>query len=196
MNYTTSKAVYNLQVRLAKKITALLCFFMVPIIAEGYKCNEVPELKWASGSITFMVNECFQTMNRASIQNWGAPVHPFLGMNQCSCVTDKLRRKFKCQEEYAKFVEDTGGGRDLITEFSKSCILDGAMGEDAKKAFIDAGKKNPDNSTEGGIIIKEEPKVETKPLEPKVDKPLPEIQDPVEESKTTKKMSWDDLINK
>ena len=192
MNYTTSKAAYNLQVRLARKITALLCFFMVPIVIEGtshkYECNEVPDLKWASGSITYMVNECFQSMNRASIQNWGAPVHPFLGMNQCSCVTDKIRRKFKCQEEYAKYVADTGGGKEFITELSKSCILDGAMGDEAKKAFIEADTKNPDNSTDGGIII--EPKVETKPSEPKV-----EIKQP-EDAKTTKKMSWDDLINK
>ena len=64
MNYTTGKTTHNLQVKLAKKITALLCFFMVPIIAEGTKCKEVPDLKWASGSIGFMVNECFQSMNK------------------------------------------------------------------------------------------------------------------------------------
>ena len=60
------------------------------------------------------------------------------------------------------------------------------MGEDAKQAFINADKKNPDNSTEGGIII--EPKVEPKPPEPEV-----KIKEP-EDAKTTKKMSWDDLI--
>jgi len=167
MNYTTGKTTYNLQVRLAKKITALLCFFMVPIIAEGTKCKEVPDLKWASGSIGFMVNECFQSMNKISIQNWGAPVHPFLGMNQCSCVTDKIRRKFKCQEEYAKFVDDTGGGRILIEELSKSCILEGAMGEEAKKALME------ENNSESKVEIKEP-----------------------EETKTTEKMSWDELINK
>lgn len=188
MNYTTGKTTYNLQVKLAKKITALLCFFMVPIIAEGTECKEVPDLKWGSGPISYMVNECFQSLNKISIQSLGVPMNPFLGMNQCSCVTDKIRRKFKCQEEYAKFVNDTGGGRTLIDELSKSCILEGAMGEEAKKAIIEAVTKNPNNSTDGGIII--EPKVETKPSEPKV-----EIKEP-EDTKTTKKMSWDDLINK
>jgi hypothetical protein len=125
----------------SKIILTLALFYFVPLPINGHdekKCPLTKELGgWASGPIAFMVNNCYNTMNRVSIQNWGRPIIPFLGLNQCACVVDKTRRRFPCQEHYSEFVA-LGTSEEQVKEWSKECILEGAMGEEAKQAFIQA----------------------------------------------------------
>ena len=145
---------------------------------------------WGSGPITHMVNECYNTMNRVSVQQWGAPIHPFLGVNQCACVTDKIRKQYACQEQYQDVV-NLGQSTSIVKKFSRECILEGAMGDPAREAFIQAEKemeeaekqKSTDNTTE---------KKEEKPQEPKVEIKEPEDakkEAPVDDGPKT----WNDL---
>tara|TARA_B100000959_G_C14479205_1_gene418477 strand:- start:169 stop:495 length:327 start_codon:yes stop_codon:yes gene_type:complete len=106
-----------------------------------------------------------------SIQNFGAPIIPVYGINQCVCLTDKIRREFECVEEYMNLVAKDVVA-EVLGEFSKQCILEGAMGEEARKAYIGATKETPPNET---VKPKEDLKKDTSGKNPK---------------------TWDDIINK
>ena len=176
----TNKESYNLQVKVARWITALLCFLMVPILADGKDKKCQYPLNWSSGPVTFMVNECFKAMNKQSITSWGAPIQPFLGMNHCSCVTDAIRTDYPCQEDYSKFTLE-GTSDVYIAELSKKCILNGSMGDEVKKAYINLGGDNATTSDNKSNNIEIPMKVEKSPppVEPTKDQP-----------------TWGDLINK
>ncbi len=176
----TNKERYNLQVKVARWITALLCFLMVPILADGKDKKCLHTLNWSSGPVTFMVNECFQAMNKQSIMNWGAPIQPFLGMNHCSCVTDAIRTDYPCQEDYSSYVLE-GTSDVYVAELSKKCILNGSMGDKVRKAYIDLGGDNATTSDNKSNNIEIPMKVEKSPppVEPTKDQP-----------------TWGDLINK
>ena len=74
-----------------------------------------------------------------------------------------------------------GTAAEILGEYSKQCILEGAMGDEARKAYIGG----MDNST------KETPPIEEVPApkndEVKNDQPKKENKNPI---------TWDDLINK
>ena len=161
--------------KISKIILILVLFYLVPIHTQGEdvkECDAKVLCGWASGPVTYMVNECFQAMNRASLKNWGAPIQPFLGMNQCSCVTDKIRKKYPCQEDYNKFAtKSPGSSALLIQKMSVQCIKDGAMGEEARRAYLDGVRElEKEESEKDTPIIKqpsteEEAKEEAAPLE-------------------------------
>ena len=98
---------------------------------------------------------------------FGAPIIPIFGINQCVCIADKIRKDFECMEDYMDKVLD-GTSQGILGEFSKQCIIEGAMGEAARKAYLG----ETDNKT---IEEKEELKKDTSNKKP---------------------ITWDDLINK
>ena len=163
--------------RLSKIILTLVLLYLVPIQAQGEDAKECMVKDkalggWASAPITYMVNECFQAMNRASLQNWGLPIQPFLGMAQCSCVTDKIRQKYTCQEDYNDFaLKSPPSSALLIQKISVECVLEGAMGEEAKQAYLkgleEIEKAESDNKTEEPVI-KEPPSDDAKPASPSI----------------------------
>lgn len=139
---------------------------------------------WGSGPITHMVNECYNTMNSVSMRNWGAPIHPFLGLNQCACVTDKIRKQYPCQEQYQDVV-NLGQSTALVKRFSRECILEGAMGDPAREAFIQAEEEEKQKSTDNATE-----KEEVKPQEPEIKEP----EDAKKEAPIDNKpKSWKDL---
>ena len=88
-----------------------------------------------------MVTACFQHLNLNSIQMFGLPIIPIHGLNQCACITTKIRINFECAEDYTVLVEADQAG-PVLGEYSKQCILEGAMGEAARKAYIGASTDN------------------------------------------------------
>ena len=98
---------------------------------------------------------------------FGAPIIPIFGINQCVCIADKIRRDHECLEDYMVKVLD-GTSPEILGEYSKECIVEGAMGEEARKAYLGG----IDNKT---IEKKEELKKDTSNKKP---------------------ITWDDLINK
>jgi len=174
--------------KISKIILTLMLFYLVPIPAHGKECETKDLGGWASGPITYMVNECFQAMNRASLQNWGLPIQPFLGMNQCSCVTDKIRKKYTCQEDYNKFAtKSPGSSALLIQKISVQCVLDGAMGEEAKQAYLkgleEIEKAESDNKTDE--TIKDTPTIKQPPAEEEEANPASPLKTP----------TWKELSN-
>ena len=169
--------------KISKILLTLVLFYLVPIQLHGKECQAKHVGGWASGPITFMVNECFQAMNRASMQNWGAPIQPFLGMNQCSCVTDKIRQKYACQEDYNDFATTSPSSSALlIQKMSVQCVLDGSMGEDAKQAYLN-GRKAQEKSDNKTKTLPEETIIKEPP------------EDAKEESAPKEQPTWKELSN-
>ena len=122
--------------RVSKTILVLVLFYLVPIHAHGAnKCES--KLKYKTLAIHTMVYQCFQHLNANSIQMFGAPMIPMLGFSQCSCITDKIRTNYECTEDYMKTVE-TGTAGEILGEYSKECIIEGAMGDGARDAYLNA----------------------------------------------------------
>ena len=142
-------------------------------ILESKKCKS--KLKYTTGDLHNMVQQCFNHLNMNSIQMFGAPIIPVFGINQCVCITDKIRKDFECVEDYMIHVEQGTAG-EILGKYSIQCILEGAMGEAARKAFLGA---SPDNAT----------KKDTYP---------PAIKEDSKKEKTSNKkpVTWGDLINK
>ncbi len=137
----------------------------MPIAIQSKECLSI--LKYETSGIYNMVTACFQHLNMTSIQTFGAPIIPIHGLNQCACITTKIRLQFECAEDYMVVVENGTAG-DILGEYSKQCIVEGAMGEAARKAYLGA----TDNKT---IEEKEELKKDISNKKP---------------------ITWDDLINK
>ena len=148
-------------------------------ILEGKKCKS--KLNYVTADLHNMVQSCFQHLNMNSIQMFGAPIIPIFGINQCVCIADKVRKDFECVEDYMKHVED-GTANEILGEYSVQCILEGAMGEAARKAFLGETDNATKNTYPPAIEEKEEPKIE------------PEIFE--KDTNSKKPITWDDLINK
>ena len=142
-------------------------------ILEGKKCES--NLNYGTGNLHNMVQSCFQHLNMNSIRMFGAPILTIFGVNQCICIADKIRKDYKCVEDYMKHVDD-GTASEILREYSKQCILEGAMGEAARKAFIGASTDNKTKDTNPPAI---EEKEELK-----------------KDTTSKKSITWDDLINK
>ena len=167
------------------KLTIMLALILVPTIANTQTlCSQVvaertqptqilgdktceDNLKYPTAALHNMVQSCFQHLNMNSIQMFGAPIIPIFGINQCVCIADKIRRGHECLEDYMVKVLD-GTSPEILGEYSKECIVEGAMGEEARKAYLGG----IDNKT---IEKKEELKKDTSNKKP---------------------ITWDDLINK
>lgn len=144
----------------------VLALLLVPTAIQSKTCES--KLKYATSSLYNMVTQCFQHLNMNSVRMFGFPMIPVHGLNQCACITDKIRLDNECAEDYITAVE-SGNSGNLMLEYNKQCILEGAMGEAARKAYIGA-------STDNKTIEKEEKfKKNTGNKNP---------------------VTWDDLINK
>ena len=162
------------QTQYVKKLVIALALLLVPTAVNSKTCED--KLGYPTAAVYNLVQSCFQYLNMNSIQNFGAPIIPVLGINQCVCITDKIRRKIKCVEEYMDLVvKDVVA--EMLGEFSKQCILEGAMGEEARKAYIGATKE---------LEQKETPPNET--VKPK--------EDLKKDTSGKKPKTWDDIINK
>ena len=160
------------------RLVIALALLLVPTAVNSKTCED--KLGYPTAAVYNLVQSCFQYLNMNSIQNFGAPIIPVLGINQCVCITDKIRRKIKCVEEYMDLVvKDVVA--EMLGEFSKQCILEGAMGDEARKAYIGG----MDNSTKKIPLLEEVPT--PKNDEVKNDQPKKENKNPI---------TWDDLINK
>ena len=162
------------------KLTIGLVFLLMLTIANANTIvdtkKDQPELKWLSSGIYGFISECYQYLNISSLQNFGAPIIPFLGLSQCSCVLDKIRLRFEYATEYMKEVT-AGKSGEIISKHAVECIIDGAMGEDAKNAYLKTKEKNS---------------------KPNLEKPLPIEGDTNTNKKdtTTDPITWDELIKK
>jgi hypothetical protein len=147
-------------------LTIGLALLLVPTTIQSKEC--LSPLKYDTSAIYNMVTACFQHLNMNSLKMFGLPIIAVHGLNQCACITTKIRINFECAEDYMMNVtEDVAG--PILGEYSKQCILEGAMGEAARKAYIGA-------STDNKTIEKEEKfKKNTGNKNP---------------------VTWDDLINK
>ena len=152
--------------RLNRLIIAL-ALLLVPTAIHSKTCED--KLKYPTAALHNLVQSCFQHLNMNSIQMFGSPIIPIFGINQCICITDKIRREFECVEEYMHLVVKDVVSK-VLGEFSIQCILEGAMGDEARKAYIGG----MDNSTK-----------ETPPKE--------EFK---KDTSNQKPITWDDLINK
>ena len=137
----------------------MLALILVPTIANAQTfCSQISteriqpiqiltsktcedKLKYPTSAIYDMVQQCFNHLNMNSIQMFGAPIIPIFGINQCVCITNKIRLNYECMEDYMINVTDGTAG-EILGEFSKQCILEGAMGEAARKAYIGASTDN------------------------------------------------------
>ena len=180
------------------KLAIMLALLLVPTIATTQSaCSQIVaeriqptqilkdktcqhKLKYSTADIYNMVSQCFDHLNLNSIQMFGAPIIPIFGVNQCVCITEKIRKEYECTEDYMAHVI-AGTAAEILGEYSKQCILEGAMGDEARKAYIGG----LDNST------KKTPPIEKVPTpkkdEVKNDQPKKENKNPI---------TWDDLINK
>ena len=159
------------QTQYVKKLVIALALLIVPTAVNSYEKTCEDKLGYPTAAVHNLIQSCFQHLNMNSIQNFGAPIIPVYGINQCVCLTDKIRREFECVEEYMNLVvKDVVA--EVLGEFSKQCILEGAMGEEARKAYIGATKETPPNET---VKPKEDLKKDTSGKNPK---------------------TWDDIINK
>ncbi len=118
---------------LNKILLYLIIIFLIPFISVA----ESP--KWKSASIFFMMQECYNTINNAVIKKFGTPVIPYIGINQCSCMNDKIRINYPLESEYRKLTVKQI--ENLIMKYTGDCIVEGAMGPDAKRAY-EEGQKN------------------------------------------------------
>ena len=158
------------------KLTVALVLLLVPtsIYSHDEPCKpplgitRTSPLDYPTANVYNMITQCFQTLNANSIQMFGAPMIPHLGINQCVCITEKVRVKYGCIEEYMTLVQ-TGQAGEVLGEYSKECILDGAMGEAARQAYLDgvAEAEKSDNKTESTPTPKTENKNEGKSSTPK-----------------------------
>ena len=126
------------RLRLSKLLIAL-ALLLVPTAIQSKEC--LSTLKYETSSIYNMVTACFQHLNLNSIQMFGLPIIPIHGLNQCACITTKIRINFECAEDYTVLVEADQAG-PVLGEYSKQCMLEGAMGEAARKAYIGASTDN------------------------------------------------------
>ena len=117
----------------------IISLFVLLVTGSTTFASEKP--KWSSQTIYMMMTQCYQIMNQSFIVNFGVPVIPQLGLNQCACVNDKIHMKFDTENIYAMTPPDQI--TKTINGFSEECILEGAMGEEARKALFDA-LQNPD----------------------------------------------------
>ncbi len=175
------------------KLTIMLALILVPTIANTQTlCSQVvaertqptqilgdktceDNLKYPTAALHNMVQSCFQHLNMNSIQMFGAPIIPIFGINQCVCIADKIRRGHECLEDYMILVaNDTAS--ELLGKYSIECILEGAMGEAARKAYLGASTDNATKKDTYPPAIKDEPKKE--------------------KTSNKKPVTWDDLINK
>ena len=158
------------------KLTIMLALLLVPTIITGKECPH--KLKYNTAHVYNMVLQCFNHLNLNSLRMFNAPIVPHLGINQCVCITEKIRLKFECFEEYMEYVNTDPTGK-LLGDLSIACIKEGAMGPDAMKAIT--GAEESDNSTKT-----EEPKYDT-PNDASTKRPKKENKNSI---------TWDDLINK
>ena len=148
-------------------------FLLVPTIIESKTCES--DLKYETAALHNMVQSCFNHLNMNSINMFGAPIIPIFGINQCVCIADKIRRGHECVEDYMILVaNDTAS--ELLGKYSIECILEGAMGEAARKAYVGA---STDNATKDTYPSATEKKEELK-----------------KDTSSKKPITWDDLINK
>ena len=160
------------------KLTIAVALLLVPTVVSGKECPH--KLKYATAHVYNMVLQCFNHLNLNSLRMFNAPIVPHLGINQCVCITEKIRLQFECFEDYMIHVNTDPTGA-LLGQYSGECIKEGGMGPESKRAYEGA---LPDNST----------KVEPK-SEPKYDTPNDtSTKEPKKEKKIS--VSWDDLINK
>ena len=157
--------------RLSKLLIAL-ALLLVPTAIQSKEC--LSTLKYETSAIYNMVTACFQHLNMNSMQMFGLPIIPIHGLNQCACISTKIRLNFECAEDYMVLVNADQAG-PVLGEYSKQCIVEGAMGESARKAYLGA----TDNAT----------KKDTYP---------PAIKEETKKEKTSNKkpVTWGDLINK
>jgi hypothetical protein len=149
-----------------------LALLLVPTAVNSKTCES--DLKYETAALHNMVQSCFNHLNMNSIQMFGAPIIPIFGINQCVCIADKIRRGHECVEDYMILVaNDTAS--ELLGKYSIECILEGAMGEAARKAYIG----ETDNAT--------------KDTYPPATKEKEELK---KDTNSKKPITWDDLINK
>ena len=164
------------------KLTVALALLLVPTTINSHESckpslgsgiTRTSPLDFPTANVYNMVAQCFQQLNANSMQMFGAPMIPHLGINQCVCITEKVRVKYGCIEEYMTLVQ-TGQAGEVLGEYSKECILDGAMGEAARQAYLDgvAEAEKSDNKTESTPTPKTENKNEGKSSTPKDGKKL------------------------
>ena len=162
------------------KLTVALALLLVPtsIYSHDEPCKpplgitRTSPLDYPTANVYNMITQCFQTLNANSIQMFGAPMIPHLGINQCVCITEKVRVKYKCVEDYMMLVQ-RGGAGEVLGEYSKQCILDGAMGEAARQAYLEgvAEDEKSDNKTESTPTPKSKKENEGKSKVPTGKKP-------------------------
>ena len=159
------------------KLTIALALLLVPTTINSHESckpslgsgiTRTSPLDFPTANVYNMVAQCFQQLNANSMQMFGAPMIPHLGINQCVCITEKVRVKYGCIEEYMTLVQ-TGQAGEVLGEYSKECILEGAMGEAARQAYLDgvAEAEKSDNKTESTPTPKTENKNEGKSSTPK-----------------------------
>jgi len=163
--------------RLSKLVIAL-ALLLVPTAIQSKEC--LSTLKYETSAIYNMVTACFQHLNMNSMQMFGLPIIPIHGLNQCACISTKIRLNFECAEDYMVLV-NADQAAPVLGEYSKQCIIEGAMGEAARKAYLKADTEEArkafaeaDNKTQETTPPKKE-KISTSNKKP---------------------LTWDDLINK
>ena len=117
----------------------MLALILVPTAIQSKEC--LSTLKYETSAIYNMVTACFQHLNMNSMQMFGLPIIPIHGLNQCACISTKIRLNFECAEDYMVLV-NADQAAPVLGEYSKQCILEGAMGEAARKAYIGASTDN------------------------------------------------------
>ena len=162
------------------KLTIMLALLLVPTIITGKECPH--KLKYNTAHVYNMVLQCFNHLNLNSLRMFNAPIVPHLGIIQCVCITEKIRLKFECFEEYMEYVNTDPTGK-LLGDLSIACIKEGAMGPDAMKAIT--GAEESDNATQSEQEPKYEEPNDASTKEPKKD-----------ETSNKKSLTWGDLINK
>jgi len=138
--------------------------------------KDQPKLKWPSIGIHGFVSECFQQLNMSSIQNFGVPIIPFIGINQCSCILDKIRQRFEYATDYMKEVR-AGKSGEIISKHAAECVIDGAMGDEVKKAYLKSLENNSKQKLEKSLPIEGDTSTNKK-------------------DSTTNPITWDELIKK
>ena len=163
------------------KLTIAVALLLVPTVVSGKECPH--KLKYATAHVYNMVLQCFNHLNLNSLRMFNAPIVPHLGINQCVCITEKIRLEFECFEDYMKHVNEDPTGA-LLGKLSGDCIKEGAMGPDARRAYEQGASS--DNSTKTA-----EPK-------PKYNEPNDaSVKEPKKEETVNKNpLTWGDLINK
>ena len=104
------------------KLTIALALLLVPTTINSHESckpslgsgiTRTSPLDFPTANVYNMVAQCFQQLNANSMQMFGAPMIPHLGINQCVCITEKVRVKYKCVEDYMMLVQRGGAGEVL-----------------------------------------------------------------------------------